>query len=89
MTSRTDSRIAGGALPRMVEFRQASTAITPPNPTERCFNKILFVFEHDLSCIQQIVTEEEQPKGIFDRRERLENFGVVVELALQTIIVFV
>ena len=44
MTSRTDSRIAGGALPRMVEFRQASTAITPPNPTERCFSK-LFVAE--------------------------------------------
>ena len=59
------------------------------DPTERCLNKMRFVFEHDLCCIQQVVTEEEQPKSISDRRERLEKFGVVGDLALQTIIDFV
>jgi len=44
MTSRTDSKIGESALPPLAELPQPGTAITPSNPSERCFSK-LFVAE--------------------------------------------
>lgn len=44
MTSRTDSKIGESALPPLAELPQPCTAITPSNPSERCFSK-LFVAE--------------------------------------------